>query len=201
MMASTLQFPGATTEKKKKKEKKHSKKSTKDMLFSQQSSSSSPIVGGDNTNNNRKRKQQQEACQIEVAPLYLYDLGLAGVKNPTTTSTSSPKPTAHHGPILKGPEQQKFQLRETPDEKIRRLKRKVCFWQKKEKVDIMSVLLLYSSCSIVSLFLVSPIACVRCYYSSTAIDRQDLDPILLLEAAVITIKPKWLLLLLKNRQV
>ena len=63
------------------------------------------------------KKRKEPSAKIEVAPLYKQDLGTAGVKKA--------KPTKPAGPILKGPESQKFSIAETSEEKLRRLRRQV----------------------------------------------------------------------------
>lgn len=56
---------------------------------------------------------------MEVSSLYTEDIGLVGIKRTKIGPSSS------SGPILKGPEGQKFHISETSEERLRRLRRKV----------------------------------------------------------------------------
>ena len=73
--------------------------------------------------NTKKRKEPPPPLKLDMSPLYKEDLGMAGVKK----SKPSSKPV---GPILKGPENQKFAITESAEEKLRRLRRKVRTIQK-----------------------------------------------------------------------
>jgi len=73
----------------------------------------------------KKRKEQQPTLvssqkgNFQISSLYTEDLGLEGVKRAKVTCTQKP------GPILKGPEGPNFSISETPEERLRRLRRKV----------------------------------------------------------------------------
>lgn len=75
----------------------------------------------DDLNGNKGKKRKAPPPSSAVAALYTEDIGMAGVKQPSGSSGTS------SGPILKGPEGQKFQITETAEEKLRRLRRKARF--------------------------------------------------------------------------
>lgn len=102
-MTSTLQPP-----RKHRKDKKHKQKK-KDLKHNESSSKSSKS----------SKKRKDAPLKMEVSSLYTEDIGLVGVKRAKVGPSSS------SGPILKGPEGQKFQISETSEERLRRLRRKV----------------------------------------------------------------------------